>query len=184
MAAVLMLGMTGCNSEPEGGQRVPGCTVPPNEAALLTEYAKDPVLAVTPEGASRVGGLVRSKACERLSREDVSNTSVMLQWRLSRDYDEASLRRLYDPVASGSGWRSDRDGGPPLLAPGDVYVTYCRRVNGVVSRLTINAQAAQWVDSRPSTGDRPASPSWAVINPGGIYITISADPARPACPSG
>jgi hypothetical protein len=178
MTVVLLISVTGCTSNGTEAPRVPGCAVPPNEEALLDAYADDPVLAVVPEGADSAGEASRSRACVRLNREDVSDTSVSRQWWLSRDLDEPTVRRLYEPVARAGGWQTDPRGkpSPPPPVSGDIRLTYCRTVVGVPSRLVIHAQPAQRVDLRPSTADRPPSPSWGVINPGGLYLSISAVP--------
>ncbi|MGR6319396.1 hypothetical protein Q2K19_28925 [Micromonospora soli] len=172
--------LTGCaRADGAEGPQVPGCTVPQDEDTLLDAYADDPVLAVRPEGAQRIGKLARSSGCHQLNKEDVSNTAVTLSWRPSRDYDDTSLRQIYDPVAGRAGWRYAVDPDAPPDGPGVATLTYCRRVRGVTSRLLIRAQAAQLMDVRPSTPDRPPSPQWSVVSPALIYLTIYAAPACP-----
>lgn len=69
MGLAVLLATAACGAEATG--RKAGCVAPPNEDALLDDYARDPMLAVTPHGAARVGGVTRSRACIRLTREDV-----------------------------------------------------------------------------------------------------------------
>ncbi|WP_432829714.1 hypothetical protein [Dactylosporangium sp. CA-092794] len=176
VVAALLLATAGCATE----QRAPGCAPPPNEDRLLAEYASDPVLAVKPDGATQVGQAHRSKACVQLSREDVSATSVTLRFQSSRDYDAAALRRTYEPAAQKKGWLADKPPPGPEPPPGDVYLQYCRRVENVTSVLVVHSQPVRRTDVRPSGPDRPASPVWHE-EPGGIYLTITAEPARPSC---
>ncbi|MFR9776396.1 hypothetical protein ACL02O_10105 [Micromonospora sp. MS34] len=180
VALLTAVPLTGCTrADGADATRVPGCTVPPDEDALLDAYAKDPVVAVRPEGARPAGDVVRSTGCRRLNKEDVSNTSVVLTWRPDHDYDEATLRRIYDPVARDAGWRYAVD---PDAAPdgaGETTLAYCRDVRGITSRLLIRAQATQRMDVRPSSADRSPSPQWSVVAPALIYLTIHAAPACP-----
>ena len=180
LVALVTVALTGCGSTDVGvrAARVPGCTVPDDEDALLDAYADDPVLAVRPDDA-RAGDVVRGTGCRQLNKEDVSNTSVVLTWRPERDYDGPTLRHTFDPTASGAGWRYavDPDAAPDVA--GETTLTYCRSVRGVTSRLLIRAQAEQRQDTRPSTADRPASPQWSVVSPALIYLTIYADPVCP-----
>ncbi|MFE9655013.1 hypothetical protein [Micromonospora sp. NPDC006431] len=180
VVTLLTVALSGCGwADVTGGARVPGCTVPNDEDELLDAYADDPVLAVRPEGAQRGGDIVRSTGCRQLNKEDVSNTSVTLTWRPERDYDDATVRRTFDPVASGDGWRPVVDTDVPPDVPGESTLIYCRDVRGVPSRLLIRSQATQRMDVRPSTADRPASPQWSVVAPALIYLTIYADPSCP-----
>ncbi|SCL33082.1 hypothetical protein GA0070624_4644 [Micromonospora rhizosphaerae] len=179
-AAMLAATLTGCGwVGAHDAARVPGCTVPDDEDGLLDAYADDPVLAVRPQGARRAGDVIRSKGCERVSREDTTNTSVSLTWRLSRGYDDGALRRTFDPVAREAGWRFTPAGDRGPVADGSVFLTYCRSVLEVPSRLVIRSDPEQRVDVRPSTADRPPSPQWSVLSPAGIYVTIYADPTCP-----
>jgi hypothetical protein len=164
------------------GVRVAGCTAPEHEEDLLDAYAADPVLAVVPAAAARVGGVDRTRACYQLNREDVSNTLATVEIRLASDPDGAALRGLYDPVATGHGWTAD----PAWVAgagpePGGVLLAYCRTVRGVTSELVLRAQPAQRVDVRSSIGPRPSPPDVRTLAPPSLYVSISADPARAAC---
>lgn len=179
VVALLAVALTGCGWTGGNDAREPGCTVPDDEDALLDAYANDPVVAVQPEGARRVGDVARSTGCHRLNKEDVSNTSVTLSWRPERDYDGPTLRRTFDPVASGGGWRYMVDPDAPPDVAGETTLTYCRDVRGVTSRLLIRSQPAQRADIRPSSADRPPSPQWSVVSPALIYLTIYTDAACP-----
>ncbi|MEU4777368.1 hypothetical protein [Micromonospora sp. NPDC023633] len=164
----------------QAGSPVPGCSLPADVDGLLDAYADDPVLAVTPDGAQRVGDVARSRGCRRLNKEDVSSTSVSLSWRPDRDWGNAELRRTYDPVADAAGWRYAEipDRGPAV--DGESFLSWCRSVRDVPSRLIVRSNPTQRVDVRPSSADRSPSPQWSVASPAGIYLTIFADQACPA----
>jgi hypothetical protein len=176
VVATLLLATAGCAT----AQRAPGCVPPPNENRLLAEYASDPVLTVRPDGATEVGKPKRSKACVQLDLEDVSATSVTLQFRLSRDYDAAALRRTYGPAVRHRGWLADELSPGPGSDPGDVFLSYCRMVDGVTSVLVLHPQPGHRLDVRPTGPNKPAAPVWQV-DPGGIYLTIEAKPSRRSC---
>ncbi|GAA2357907.1 hypothetical protein GCM10010170_051400 [Dactylosporangium salmoneum] len=175
MVLALLPAVAACESTP----RAPGCVPPPHEDGLLDEYARDPVWIVQPDGATRVGRPKRIKACAQMSREDVSWTSVTLQFQLSRDYDAAALRRTYEPAVRKQDWLVDEPP-PGPMPPGHVLLQYCRRVQDVTSVLAIESQPVRRMDVRPSDGDRPTAPVWQE-EPGGIYLTITAEPSRRSC---
>jgi hypothetical protein len=167
LVAVLLAGTGGCSvfgGKPEA--KLPACVAPANEDALLDAYAKDPVLAVTPDGATRFGGVSQSRACRRLGGNEVSDTTATVQMRLAHPYERTALRGVYEPVTSANGWT--QDGRPrPELVQGEVVLGFCREVNGVISNLTVRAQPA----------DDEASPP----GPGNLVISINADPLRADC---
>ncbi|SCF30227.1 hypothetical protein GA0074695_5350 [Micromonospora viridifaciens] len=180
VVALLTIALAGCGwTDQTPGPREPGCTVPEDEDALLDAYANDPVLAVRPAGARPVGDVARTTGCHRLNKEDVSVTSVSLSWRPDHDYDDATLRETFDPVARYGGWSAVVDPDLPADTPGELNLTYCRTVRGVPSRLQIHSQATQRQDVRPSSTDRPASPQWMVIAPALIRLDIYPYPACP-----
>ncbi|WP_406044743.1 hypothetical protein OG799_09905 [Micromonospora sp. NBC_00898] len=176
VAVLLAVTVAGCAAEGRLGLRVSGCTAPAHEDELLDAYAADPVLAVTPAGARRVRDVVRSHGCHRISREDASNTSVSLSWRSDRDHGEAELRRTFDPAARDAGWRYTEVPDQPPTIDGGGFLSWCRSVRDVPSRLVVRSDPAQRVDVRPSTADRSPSPRWSVASPSGIYLIVYADP--------
>jgi len=120
LAALLMTGAAnvGCTvySRP-----VPGCVPPSNEAALLDEFAKEPVLAIGPPGSKRHAEPRRQVACRR-SGDHATETSVSVHYELSSNLGRDEVRAFYDPVAIEAGWA-------PLPTPLDAKgLWYCRRV--------------------------------------------------------
>ena len=151
--------------------RAADCTPPAHEDALLDEYAHDPVFSLTPDGATPVGGLSRSKGCLRLNREDTSATSVLLRFQLSRDYDESTLREIYQPVATARGWRVDPAAAPsprPVDDQYTVYLGYCRSISGVTSYLLVTAWRGTRMDVQPPQ-----------VTPGTLLVYLFANPGPP-----
>src|SRR3954470_8034398 len=126
----LLLAVAGCTSEPP---RVAGCTVPANEDRLLDEYASDPVLAVRPGDAKRVGKVGRRTGCVQVSMEDVSTTSVTAQYEMSTAYGPAALRDAYATALAKRDWRADEPPPGPSWSPESIYLMFCRPVSGVTS---------------------------------------------------
>jgi len=128
--------------------------------ALLREYARDPVLGMTPPAARRLGDVQQTRACKFLDKEDITTTAATLHLQLSRNYDEVALRQVYDPVATGHGWKADVWAESNPQPSGAASLIYCRTVSGTTSELTVAANP----------------------NPGaGIVITIEAATHRPNC---
>jgi hypothetical protein len=153
--------------------------VAPDEDGLLHDYATDPAVTLVPEGAQRTGSVQRQHGCLQVDREDTSTTSVETSFKVSRDYDLAALRAVYDPVAHGNGW-ADIAGDHPDVPGADVFLFYCRTVREVTSELSISISSAQHIDIRASGPDRPPSPQWQVTS-GGITVVIEAFPQRANC---
>lgn len=91
---------TGCGLSSD---RVKDCAAPANESALLDELARDPVLAVAPQGATRRAEPTRLEACHRIG-EDTSRTSVYVEYDLPRDPGADEIRAVFEPVATKAGW--------------------------------------------------------------------------------
>jgi hypothetical protein len=111
-AATGLSALSAC--EPE---RVAGCTVPPNEGALLDAYARDGVFEVRLDGARPEVGPVRTQACHRVEPCEVSGTGVSLVFSTDRPYHTRALAAAYDEVAVWGGWSRAADGGPSRLCP-------------------------------------------------------------------
>lgn len=155
VVAALLVGGTGCSL---AGGAASGCTVPKDEAGLLKEYARDPVFAVVPSGAHRVGGVEQSRGCKGDDGMDLTQTSASVTLEPGDGYGTDALHQVYDPVAARDGWRTDK---APKTGRG-VYFTYCRSVRGVTSVLSIS--------------------TWPGKN-GGLYVKITAWPERTSCAS-
>jgi len=125
---------------------------------LLKEYARDPVFAVVPPGAHRVGGVEQGRACQGDDGMDISQASASLTMEPGDGFDEAALRKVYDPAAARGGWKHDV---APSTGRG-VYFTHCRAVRGVTSVLSVS--------------------TWPGRD-GGLYVTIAAWPERSSCAS-
>lgn len=123
-----------------GGGRVADCVPPANEAALLDEYASDPVLAVAPAGATRREEPRRVSACYRLNNltNEISRTTVHVEYDLARDPDQAEVRALLEPAITQAGWTPVED----RLTDLGGMLRYCRTVQGEPSGLDVIWQRA------------------------------------------
>lgn len=132
LAALALAGatMAGCTSD-----RVPGCVPPSNEAGLLDEFMKEPVLSVAPEGAKRREEPRRVEACRRHG-ENATETVVAVHYDLERGLAPGEVRTLYEPVATKSGWT------PVPVAAGQLLLRYCRSVLGQPGLLEVTWQEA------------------------------------------
>lgn len=153
LAALVLAGatMTGCTSD-----RVPGCVPPSNEAGLLDEFVKEPVLAVAPEGSKRREGPKRVEACHRLG-DHATETAVAVIYDLPRGLAPGEVRSLYEPVAMRSGWA-------PVPTPaGQLTLRYCRSVSGQPGLLEV-----MWQDAiQPPAGDLVSAMITVLLRPAG-----------------
>ncbi len=132
LAALVLVGamMAGCTSD-----RVPGCVPPSNEAGLLDEFIKEPVLSVAPEGSKRREEPKRVEACHRLG-EHATETTVAVIYDLPRGLTPGEVRSVYEPVATRSGWT------PVPTTAGETMLRYCRSVGGQPGLLEVMWQDA------------------------------------------
>ena len=132
LAALVLTGatMAGCTSD-----RVPGCVPPSNEAGLLDEFIKEPVLAVAPEGSKRREGPKRVEACHRLG-EHATETAVAVVYDVPRGLVPGEVQSLYEPAAMRSGWK------PVPTIAGQLALRYCRSVAGQPGLLEVTWQDA------------------------------------------
>jgi len=153
LAALLVAGVAQASCDLSSG-RVAGCVAPANEAALLDEFEKEPVLAVVPDGAKRDDGPRRIEACHRYG-DHPTDTAVAVNYDLSRDLGPDEVRSLYDPVAADSGWAQL----PPVA--GTRVLRYCRDVLGQPGVLEIG-----WGDAHePVPGEHVRARLSVVIRP-------------------
>jgi hypothetical protein len=153
LAALALAGatMAGCTSD-----RVPGCVPPSNEAGLLDEFMKEPVLAVAPEGSKRREEPKRVEACHRFGDKNATETVVAVHYDVPRSLAPGEVRSLYEPAATKSGWT------PVPVEVSQLLLRYCRDVHGQPGLLEVTWQEAierQRVPAVVSILLRPADPT-------------------------
>ncbi|HZM82623.1 MAG TPA: hypothetical protein VFC19_43455 [Candidatus Limnocylindrales bacterium] len=133
LAAVVLAAaaLSGCTLD----RMVTGCTPPPNEQALLDDLAREPVLAVAPEGAKRPHEPERHVACHRLPNDAASSTEVFVRYELSRGLSRAEAVTFYEPMILEFGWPKE------TMRGGEGFMGYCKMVDGRTWHLQI-----MWVD--------------------------------------
>jgi hypothetical protein len=147
-ALIVATATTGCALFSD---RVAGCVAPANEAALLDELAKDPVLGVSMPGATRRAEPKRQEACHRIGK-DVSRTSVTVEYDLSRNPSPEEIRAAFDPVATKAGWVAM----PGAASSPTGVLRYCRDVLDQPILLIVGWEGAKTVDSSGKNERVPA----------------------------
>lgn len=110
--------------------KVAGCQSPPREEKLLDRYEADRAITVGPPGA-KGRDPIRTEACVRRNREDITTASVTRRWFGRRSYSEAELAGLYGRA----GWVGTTGAGPGGTV---VHLRYCAVVETVVSYLQVS----------------------------------------------